>query len=242
MHTEVKKLVGMTFAGAALTLGLGASAAWGEVETSANVTLASDYSFRGVSQTTRDPAIQGGFDATWSSGFYVGTWASTVNFGDDASIEWDLYAGYGGDINENLSYDFGYIRFEYPSEGDALDYNEIYGSLTFGDFTAGVYYSNEYLNLDDVDWFYPYAQYSLGLGGSDMSIDFHLGWNIADDNSNNDFESLFGDDQYIDYSVVLNIPVAGLDFAVGVYGTDIDSDVCDDDCEARAIFSVSKSF
>ncbi len=242
MHTEFKKLVGMTFTGAALALGLGAPAAWGEVETSANVTLASDYSFRGVSQTTRDPAIQGGFDATWDSGFYIGTWASNVNFGDDTSMEWDLYAGYGGEINENLSYDFGYIRFEYPSEGSNLDYNEIYGSLTYGDFTVGLYYSNEYLNLDDVDWFYPYAEYSLALGMADMSIDFHLGWSITDDNSSEDFESLFGDDQYIDYSVVLNIPVAGLDFAVGIYGTDIDSDACDEECDARAIFSVSKTF
>jgi uncharacterized protein (TIGR02001 family) len=40
--------------------------------------LASDYVFRGISQSQRQPAIQGGFDYSHASGFYVGTWASNV--------------------------------------------------------------------------------------------------------------------------------------------------------------------
>lgn len=64
----------------ALAVGLASmSSAASAVETSANVTLTSDYPFRGVSQTTRDPAIQGGFDVGFSNGLYVGTWASNVN-------------------------------------------------------------------------------------------------------------------------------------------------------------------
>ena len=48
----------------------------------ANVSLVSDYRFRGVSQSFRRPAVQGGVDWAHDSGFYVGTWASTVD--DDA--------------------------------------------------------------------------------------------------------------------------------------------------------------
>jgi len=48
------------------------------VEASGNVTLATDYRFRGISQGDRSPAIQGGFDLGWDSGFYAGTWASNT--------------------------------------------------------------------------------------------------------------------------------------------------------------------
>ena len=56
----------------ALLSGMGATAAQA-FEISANVALVSDYRFRGISQTGTDAAIQGGFDASWEPGFYVGT-------------------------------------------------------------------------------------------------------------------------------------------------------------------------
>ena len=111
---------------------LAASGATG-AEYSANVTLASDYSFRGWSQTLRDPAIQGGFDVGFESGFSVGTWASTVNFGDTVgateprggtSMEWDLYVGWSKELSEGLTLDLTAIYFDYPNERDALNYQE----------------------------------------------------------------------------------------------------------------------
>lgn len=45
----------------------------------ANVSLVSDYTFRGLTQMWHQPAIQGGFDFVHSSGFYAGTWASNVS-------------------------------------------------------------------------------------------------------------------------------------------------------------------
>ena len=38
-----------------------------------NLGFFSDYRFRGISQTAKNPAIQGGFDYAHSSGFYAGT-------------------------------------------------------------------------------------------------------------------------------------------------------------------------
>lgn len=46
---------------------------------SANVTLTSDYAYRGISQTDERPAIQGGFDFKHDSGFYAGTWAQVFH-------------------------------------------------------------------------------------------------------------------------------------------------------------------
>jgi len=211
-------------------------------EVSANVTLASDYSFRGVSQTDRDPAIQGGFDVEFDSGFYIGTWASNVSF-DNTSMELDLYAGYGGEINEDVSYDFVYIRYQYPADSSELAYNEVHGSISWRDFTFGVGYSNKYFNLSSVTWWYPNVAYSLGLP-NEASLDFTVGYSLVDDNSAKDFTDSFGDDKVLDWSVTYTVPVAGVDLGIGVVGTDISRSDCfggDKACSTRAIISLSKT-
>ena len=94
---------------------------------SGNITLTSDYVFRGVSQTQGGPAIQGGFDYAHASGFYVGTWASNVDwvstvagtpavaFKDNNSMEIDLYGGYRGSVGD-VGYDVGVITYYYPGD------------------------------------------------------------------------------------------------------------------------------
>lgn len=81
-----------------------------------NVGLTTDYRVRGISNSFKNPAIQGGFDVTHASGLYVGTWASNVSstWNPGASIETDWYGGYRGKINDDLSYDVGAIYFYYP--------------------------------------------------------------------------------------------------------------------------------
>ncbi len=237
MTIKSASLLKGAIAGSLLLGGVGAAHA---VEISGNVTLASDYSFRGVSQTDRDPAIQGGFDVAFDNGFYLGTWSSNVSFGT-TSQELDLYGGYSGQINENLSFDVNYVRFEYPGDGSNLDYNEFGGSLSSAGFTVGVIYSDEYFALDDVSWIYPYVEYSLSLP-NDASLDFHVGWSSVDDNSDDDWVSLFGDEDVIDYSVTYTVPIMGVDLGIGIVGTDADdSDGCDKFCELRPILSLSKS-
>lgn len=235
MSKTTSSVLATAMVGALMTAG---SAAEAEVDVSANVALVSDYAFRGVSQTSRDPAIQGGFDVAWDSGFYVGTWSSNVSFGT-TSQELDLYAGYSGDINESLSFDVNYTRFEYPSDGAALDYNEFGGSLSYGNATMGLIYSDEYFALDDVEWVYPYADYSLPLGTG--ALDFHVGLSVVDDNAADDWVAGFGDEEVLDWSVFYTMPVSDVDLGVGVVGTDIDDDVCDAECDTRAIVSLSKS-
>jgi hypothetical protein len=103
----------------ALMAGFGSTqaVAGDEFEISGNVALVSDYRFRGISQTDEDAAIQGGFDASFEPGFYVGTWASSVDFGggnDTGSLRHhgiDYYAGWAGPIGDT---DFG-IDVGYPT-------------------------------------------------------------------------------------------------------------------------------
>jgi uncharacterized protein (TIGR02001 family) len=230
-----KALVGALLLGSSV-------AAHAEAEVSANVTLASDYSFRGVSQTGRDPAIQGGFDVAWDNGFYIGTWSSNVKFGV-TSQEIDLYLGYAGQFNEDVGYDIGYIRYEYPGAGSDLDYNELAASISWGDFSFGLGYSDEYFALDNVSWIYPNVGYSLGLP-MDASLDFYVGISIVDDNSSDDWVSAFGEEEVIDWSVSYTIPLAGVDVGLAVVGTDVSKSDCfggSKDCSTRAIVSLSKS-
>lgn len=85
-----------------------------------NVSIVSDYRFRGISQTMREPAIQGGFDYAHQSGIYLGTWASnvdgTTHFYNNTSMEWDLYGGYKGKLKPvpEIAYNLGCIYYDYP--------------------------------------------------------------------------------------------------------------------------------
>jgi uncharacterized protein (TIGR02001 family) len=85
-----------------------------------NLGLTTDYVFRGVSQTQNEPAVQGGFDYSHASGFYVGTWASNVEwvslgYKDNNSMEIDLYGGYRGSAGD-VGYDVGVITYYYPGD------------------------------------------------------------------------------------------------------------------------------
>lgn len=88
---------------------------------SANVGVVSQYVFRGLAQTNRRPAIQGGFDYAHASGLYAGTWLSNVNWVADAipdasaSLEADFYAGFRGEFGSTgITGDIGYLRYQYP--------------------------------------------------------------------------------------------------------------------------------
>ncbi|MEO1282605.1 MAG: TorF family putative porin [Pseudomonadota bacterium] len=137
----------------------GAAVAQDKLEFSANIGATSDYIFRGTSQSAEDPAVFGGFDATYGM-FYAGVWASNVDFvlgpdegpdDGDASIEVDFYAGIAPSYM-GVDFDLGVIYYAYPGGDDApdaeLDYVEIKGgaSTTIQKFSVGgtVYYSPEY--------------------------------------------------------------------------------------------------
>jgi len=98
----------------------------------ANVTVASNYIYRGLTQTNNKPAIQGGFDYAHESGLYVGNWNSNISWISDgygnsgnsgakvtsAPIEMDFYAGFKKElIAEGFASDFGVLQYYYPTTG-----------------------------------------------------------------------------------------------------------------------------
>lgn len=110
---------------------------------SIGVTVVSDYRFRGLSQSDKRPAIQGTVSVSHASGFYVGTWASTISnyvaYGSDAEI--DLYGGFKKTTAGGTTVDVGLLYYLYPdSEGATTNFFEPYANVThaFGAVTAKV--------------------------------------------------------------------------------------------------------
>ena len=159
-------------------------------EFESNVAIANDYVWRGMTQTSEEPAISGGFDIAGESGLYFGTWASNVEFGDGAALELDWYAGYANELDNGLSYDIGYLAFTYPGE-DSLDFEELYFGLGYSYF--GLTYSSGQDSAPDN------TEFSVALGETGLGI-------------------TYGDyDEYGEYTIIsydLPISIAGLGVAL----------------------------
>lgn len=110
-------------------------------ELTANIGATSNYVWRGATQTDDNSAISGGIDWNGESGFYLGTWASNVKFGNDASgeVELDLYGGYGGSVGD-FSYQAGVIDYAYPNTPNA-DFTEGQVNASYKFLTIGVNYT-----------------------------------------------------------------------------------------------------
>ena len=91
-----------------------------------NVGVFSQYIFRGLTQTDRKPALQGGFDYAHSSGLYAGTWASNISWLRDGtppayssagSLEWDFYGGWKPTFGD-FTFDLGTLYYWYPGNAN----------------------------------------------------------------------------------------------------------------------------
>jgi uncharacterized protein (TIGR02001 family) len=119
-----------------------------DADISFNVGAASDYVFRGASQTKGDPEVYGGVDASLGL-VYAGVWVSNVDFGDSTDAEFDLYAGVTPKAGP-VSFDLGILYYGYVDQpkGAHQDYFEgkVAASVPAGPATLGaaVFYSPEY--------------------------------------------------------------------------------------------------
>ena len=84
----------------------------------ANASFTTNYIFRGITQSANRPAVQGGLDYTLGdSGFAVGTWVSSIDFGDHTPFEWDLYANYNFNLGP-VGASVGVIGYVYVWDGN----------------------------------------------------------------------------------------------------------------------------
>ncbi|MGA7298097.1 MAG: TorF family putative porin [Rhodanobacteraceae bacterium] len=124
----------LNLAAVALSATLGTQAAAASLTGSAALT--SDYVFRGISQTNGHPALQGGVQYQAENGWYVASWASTLDPypANGAKAELDLSAGWQGALTQELTLNATLTRYTYPGAHRAsTDYNELLGTLTWRD-------------------------------------------------------------------------------------------------------------
>lgn len=143
----------LALVGAAASLALGGAAfaqddaAADDFSFSYNAGVASDYVFRGVSQTD-GPQIFGGADIS-SGALYGGVWLSNVDFGDNTDAELDLYVGVKPELGP-VTLDLAAIYYAYIGDSSASNYEftefKVAGSVPIGPVTIGTawYYSPEF--------------------------------------------------------------------------------------------------
>jgi len=140
-------------------LALAASAAPAAAqEFSFNVGAASDYVFRGVSQTDNNAQVFAGADVSMGS-WYAGVWASNVDFNDGTDGEFDVYGGYTTTVGI-ASLDFGVLYYAYidPPAGPSPNYFELQAkaNVPVGPATVGgqLYFTPDYYGSGSDAWYY----------------------------------------------------------------------------------------
>ncbi|WP_181919321.1 TorF family putative porin [Alkalilimnicola ehrlichii] len=200
---------------------------------STNIGYTTDYIYRGISQTSEEPAVQGGFDFKHGTGWYLGTWASSLNFQDDsgAHVEFDVYGGYriaaGG-----AGYDFGILYYSYPGAASSLDYDfiEAYAHTSYGwqyvDWTAGLHISPDFFGGVGPG-VYGFLSAVLPLGER-MNLAADIGRQLLDDALD-----------YTHWSLGAGLDVQGFSLDLTYHNTDLAGEPLAD---ARLVMTARRSF
>lgn len=131
-----KALVSVALLSALPSLALAQTAPASPHTVTGNLSFVTDYRFRGISQTFEQPAIQGGFDYSHSSGFYLGTWGSNVTGSlaagpsfNNGNVEIDFYGGYKWALGKDLTLDLGGLYYWYPGAKWAVATQDKYNNF-----------------------------------------------------------------------------------------------------------------
>ncbi len=145
------------------------------------LTFASDYRFRGISQTFNNPVLQLDSIYTAESGLYLGIFGSNVDFGPEvgANVEVDFYGGWTGEIADGLSADLQITRYIYPGDDLPSAYTELLGKLSYSGFTGLIGYSNDVFNTNETGIYYNLG-YSV-LIANEYTLDASIGYYNLDD-------------------------------------------------------------
>ena len=224
---------------------------------SGNVAITSDYVWRGISQTDRNWAIQGGLDYAAPVGLYVGTWASNVSFG--GGIEMDFYGGFANELEMGLSYDVGANYYAYPKAHDGeteLNFYEVYLKLGYAlpamgsvepSVGVGYSYSPDFFG-EDGSSHYLNGSLSLTLPAG-FSLSGEVGYlDVEGDETTGDGGGLDGDDgfDYVHYRVGAGYSFKGLDFDLSYHAMN-EKDFAEDYSgfskagDGKVVFTVSRS-
>lgn len=211
-----------------------------------NLSVVTDYRFRGISQTFKRPAVQGGFDYAHSSGFYIGNWNSSLSstqFPDSAGIEMDLYGGYKFAVTPDVTIDVGALKYYYPEAGN-FNTLELYVGASYKWFSAK--YSRS-VSDDTFGFVDTKGSYYIDLNANfeiadKTTLGFHIGRQKIDGISSA---------SYTDYKVGVTRDFGFATLGLALVNTNADDDVytatkasgkSKELGDATAVLSLSKTF
>jgi hypothetical protein len=219
----------------------------GPVTVSGSVALVSEYRFRGVSQSDRAMAVQGGITIAHESGLYVGTWGSNLagwgTFGG-ANMELDLIAGFKKTFG-SATVDVGATWYMYPRGFDNTDFIEPYVKVsgTTGplSLTAGVAYapkqealgawyadgaaaaSGVYTNPGDKnDNLYLWGDAAAGIPDTGVTLKAHIGYSKGNDGLGPFATSVAPTGEYWDWMLGADYAIPSTPLTLGVAYVDTD--------------------
>lgn len=153
----------------------------GPIEIDFEIGAFSDYRFRGISLSGKDPEITAEIAVSHESGLYAAAWVSNVdsNFGGKADeVEVDLTVGFSKDIGP-INFDVGAIYYLYPNENGS-DYYELYGGITVpvgpASVTVGANWAPSQDALGNTDNTYVYISGDLPIKDTPLSIHGTFGY------------------------------------------------------------------
>lgn len=206
-----------------------------------------DYPARGVSQTTRDPVVQGSLEISHEPGGYAGVYASSVRFkGINSNVEIDYQAGVRlrrGEVTVDMQDVFiTYPEYKKPAGGREIGYFEQRNWFRYEakpiTFQLAVFYSPDFAGESGPSWYLE--------GGADIALPerFTLSAHVGHEWVQR--PQYFGAPDWTNWNVSLSRPLAGsLKATIGVYGTDIARRDCfggQSLCGTRAILGFSATF
>jgi uncharacterized protein (TIGR02001 family) len=200
-------------------IGILVAALWvtgAQAELSSTVDVVSDYDFRGISLSARDPALQASLDYTFGdSGFSAGAWASNVDFGQDfdADLEVDYYVDYERALNDTFALHAGISLYTYPGS-DVDSSPEAYVGFGAGDFELRQWFTDDYSALGQTA-LYTEANYTAALSES-VALTFHAGYSYGD---------AFEDAELFDFAVGLEYTAGNFVVGATLVGTDASGDL-----------------
>ena len=220
MSSKIVKVIGLSALALSSAVFAQTKAPEPDYTLSYNAGVVTEYRYRGISQSGKKPALQGGVDFAHKDGAYLGLWASTISWIKDSGpglkgpVEADIYGGYKGAINDTFSYDVGglqywYVNNNYKNVASNANTFELYGALTAGPVTAK--YSRSLTDLFG-------TLNSKGSGYLDLSATFDLGNGLSVvPHVGRQTIKNFGN--YTDYSLALNKDIDGLVLSATLLGT-----------------------
>jgi uncharacterized protein (TIGR02001 family) len=203
-----------------------------------NVGFVSNYVFRGIAQTSTNPAVQGGMDYVHSSGLYAGVWGSNVSWIADSgavatgsvTMELDTYFGYRGSFAEGLGYDVGFVRYNYLGDYTAAaplvkaDTAEVYAAISYKFLTAKYSHSvmNGFLTVPDSKGTnYIELNASYTIPDTTYTVSAHVGKQTYKGDPADAFAAAGFDPSYTDYKIGVAKDFSG--YVVGLAYTDTDA-------------------